>query len=297
MTIREPSTATPRRGLRRGRLDSRAGAWQGRWSWTGTRAPPRARTGTLGRRQLRQATGRQPRRPRAPPRPRRTRRRAPVDEAAGRCPRPRTPRSHRPRPPSRTSRPRRPQPRRRPPRHLRRPQSPTAPGPPPYGASRPAQPRIFDLPDHDTGRRGNGVDRPLVLGGAAAAEGRTSGSHPRIAGPASPPVTARARRARASGRPALLHGRHGDHRSVAPPGRRCSRPGPRPADRRLGDRHRGPVGPGDAQRRGGGPRGRRPRRGVAARGDGRGERGAVLAPGHHHQRRSSVRDDGRRDRR
>jgi vancomycin resistance protein YoaR len=61
------------------------------------------------------------------------------------------------------------------------------PGPPPYGPARPAQPRIFDLPDHDAGRHGNGADRPLVLGGAAAAEGRTSGSHPRIAGPATPP--------------------------------------------------------------------------------------------------------------
>jgi Putative peptidoglycan binding domain len=67
------------------------------------------------------------------------------------------------------------------------PAEPTAPGPPPYGAARPADPKIFDLPDHDTGRRGNGADRPLVLGGAAAAEGRTSGSHPRIAGPATPP--------------------------------------------------------------------------------------------------------------
>ena len=67
------------------------------------------------------------------------------------------------------------------------PAEPTAPGPPPYGAARPAEPKIFDLPDHDTGRRGNGADRPLVLGGAAAAEGRTSGSHPRIAGPATPP--------------------------------------------------------------------------------------------------------------
>jgi vancomycin resistance protein YoaR len=64
---------------------------------------------------------------------------------------------------------------------------PSVPGPPPYGTSRPAQPKIFDLPDHNTGRRGNGADRPLVLGGAAAAEGRTSGSHPRIAGPANPP--------------------------------------------------------------------------------------------------------------
>jgi vancomycin resistance protein YoaR len=67
------------------------------------------------------------------------------------------------------------------------PAEPTVPGPPPYGTSRPAPPKIFDLPDHDTGRRGNGADRPLVLGGAAAAEGRTSGSHPRIAGPANPP--------------------------------------------------------------------------------------------------------------
>ena len=67
------------------------------------------------------------------------------------------------------------------------PTEPAAPGPPPYGASRPAEPKIFDLPDHDAGRRGNGADRPLVLGGAAAAEGRTSGSHPRIAGPATPP--------------------------------------------------------------------------------------------------------------
>ena len=62
-----------------------------------------------------------------------------------------------------------------------------APGPPAYGASKPESPRIFDLPDHESGRRGNGADRPLVLGGAAAAEGRTSGSHPRIAGPATAP--------------------------------------------------------------------------------------------------------------
>ncbi len=62
-----------------------------------------------------------------------------------------------------------------------------APGPPAYGAAKPEAPRIFDLPDHESGRRGNGADRPLVLGGAAAAEGRTSGSHPRIAGPATAP--------------------------------------------------------------------------------------------------------------
>jgi len=66
--------------------------------------------------------------------------------------------------------------------------APTPPGPPPYGAARPEPPKIFDLPDNEAGRRGNGADKPLVLGGAAAAEGRTSGSHPRIAGPATPPA-------------------------------------------------------------------------------------------------------------
>lgn len=39
-----------------------------------------------------------------------------------------------------------------------------------------------DLPDHEAGRRPGG-GKPLVLGGAAAAEGRTSGPH-RLAGPA-----------------------------------------------------------------------------------------------------------------
>jgi vancomycin resistance protein YoaR len=63
---------------------------------------------------------------------------------------------------------------------------PGALGPPPYGAARQAHPKIFDLPDHDAAPRGNGADRPLVLGGAAAAEGRTSGSHARIAGPTPP---------------------------------------------------------------------------------------------------------------
>jgi vancomycin resistance protein YoaR len=60
---------------------------------------------------------------------------------------------------------------------------PAAPGAavPAYGASREAQGPIFDLPDH--------VSRPgetagtLVLGGAAAAEGRTTGGTPRIGGP------------------------------------------------------------------------------------------------------------------
>jgi vancomycin resistance protein YoaR len=60
-----------------------------------------------------------------------------------------------------------------------------ADGTPAAGASRPGQPRIFDLPDHEKGRRPNG-DKPLVLGGAAAAEGRTTGPQPRIAGAAPP---------------------------------------------------------------------------------------------------------------
>jgi vancomycin resistance protein YoaR len=59
------------------------------------------------------------------------------------------------------------------------------PGPPAYGASRSAPAKIFDLPDHQASGRHNGGDGTLVLGGAAAAEGRTTGPNPRIAGPAS----------------------------------------------------------------------------------------------------------------
>jgi vancomycin resistance protein YoaR len=55
------------------------------------------------------------------------------------------------------------------------------PGPPVYGAARQGQPKIFDLPD-DRSTRPNGT---IVLGGAAAAEGRTTGPNPRIAGPPS----------------------------------------------------------------------------------------------------------------
>jgi vancomycin resistance protein YoaR len=64
-----------------------------------------------------------------------------------------------------------------------------APGPPVYGAARAAQPKIFDLPDKDGTRKGEGNGNgPLVLGGAAA-EGRTTGSTPRIGGqgPSTPP--------------------------------------------------------------------------------------------------------------
>ena len=58
-----------------------------------------------------------------------------------------------------------------------------APGPPPYGQSRAVPPRIFDLPDQPgTDKAATGT---IVLGGAAAAEGRTTGPNPRIAGPAS----------------------------------------------------------------------------------------------------------------
>lgn len=57
-----------------------------------------------------------------------------------------------------------------------------APGPPAYGASRADPPKIFDLPD-DTAPPGDGAGT-LVLGGVAAAEGRTTGPKPRIAGPA-----------------------------------------------------------------------------------------------------------------
>jgi vancomycin resistance protein YoaR len=44
-----------------------------------------------------------------------------------------------------------------------------------------APPKIFDLPD----QHGNGKGNTIVLGGAAAAEGRTTGPNRRIAGPAS----------------------------------------------------------------------------------------------------------------
>ena len=84
---------------------------------------------------------------------------------------------------------------------------PTADGPPPgdstTGSPSPSDstteaPPIFDLPAHGAGggaddkASGNGDDtelppgngdRTLVLGGAAAAEGRTTGPNPRIAGP------------------------------------------------------------------------------------------------------------------
>ncbi len=61
--------------------------------------------------------------------------------------------------------------------------APAPPGPPAYGANRATPPKIFDLPDeHRTGS--DGGDGPIVLGGAAAAEGRTTGPNPRIAGPA-----------------------------------------------------------------------------------------------------------------
>jgi vancomycin resistance protein YoaR len=56
------------------------------------------------------------------------------------------------------------------------PESP--PGPPAYGAERSGPPKIFDLPDEHR------TDGTIVLGGAAAAEGRTTGPNPRIAGPA-----------------------------------------------------------------------------------------------------------------
>ncbi len=52
------------------------------------------------------------------------------------------------------------------------------PGPPAYGAARSEAPKIFDLPDEHR------TDGTIVLGGAAAAEGRTTGPNPRIAGPA-----------------------------------------------------------------------------------------------------------------
>ena len=56
------------------------------------------------------------------------------------------------------------------------------PGPPAYGASSGAPPKIFDLPDEPgTNKAAAGT---IVLGGAAAAEGRTTGPNPRIAGPA-----------------------------------------------------------------------------------------------------------------
>jgi vancomycin resistance protein YoaR len=62
--------------------------------------------------------------------------------------------------------------------------TPTEPVPP-YGTERDGRSSIFDLPDDRPGRR-TGGDEPLVLGGAAAAEGRTTGPQPRIAGAAPP---------------------------------------------------------------------------------------------------------------
>jgi vancomycin resistance protein YoaR len=56
---------------------------------------------------------------------------------------------------------------------------PAPTGPPAYGESRDAAASIFDLPDNPRST-GSGT---LVLGGAAAAEGRTTGPTPRIGGP------------------------------------------------------------------------------------------------------------------
>jgi vancomycin resistance protein YoaR len=61
------------------------------------------------------------------------------------------------------------------------------PGPPVYGAARTPQPKIFDLPDNERTGKGTTGNGPLVLGGAAAAEGRTTGPNPRLAGPATTP--------------------------------------------------------------------------------------------------------------
>ena len=56
------------------------------------------------------------------------------------------------------------------------------------GATTAEQPKIFgDLPDKARPGRANGREGTPVLGGAAAAEGRTTGPNPRIAGPTHPP--------------------------------------------------------------------------------------------------------------
>ena len=70
-----------------------------------------------------------------------------------------------------------------------RPGDPASPADPPaptaspaYSGSQGAPPKIFDLPDQPgTSKSATGT---IVLGGAAAAEGRTTGPNPRIAGPA-----------------------------------------------------------------------------------------------------------------
>jgi vancomycin resistance protein YoaR len=104
---------------------------------------------------------------------------------------------------------------------------------PPNGDPAPDVPPIFDLPDHraedeprDETNSGNGVDAPaersgngdrtLVLGGAAAAEGRTTGPTPRIAGP----IPAEARSSTA--------GNGGDEED--PGGRHLRAPGDAPGD-------------------------------------------------------------------
>jgi len=61
----------------------------------------------------------------------------------------------------------------------------TREGAAPARPARTEHPKIFDLPDEPR-RRPNGT---LVLGGAAAAEGRTTGPNPRIAGAAPPEAT------------------------------------------------------------------------------------------------------------
>ena len=61
------------------------------------------------------------------------------------------------------------------------PEPPASPGPPAYGASRGSAEPIFDLPDEP--EAASGGSGTLVLGGAAAAEGRTTGPTPRIGGP------------------------------------------------------------------------------------------------------------------
>jgi vancomycin resistance protein YoaR len=65
-------------------------------------------------------------------------------------------------------------------------------GAPAVTAAPAAPPKIFDLPDQPAATRGNGGqdnggNGTIVLGGAAAAEGRTTGPNPRIAGPAPGP--------------------------------------------------------------------------------------------------------------
>ena len=124
---------------------------------------------------------------------------------------------------------------------------PTAPQSPSRRDLRPARSRV--------GSTGQRADRPLVLGGAAAAEGRTSGSHPRIAGPATAPGgTGDGDEGDDEPRGRHFLAAERDHRPVAPPARRGADPRPRPAHRRLGHRHRGAVGAGHAQRPGRGPR-------------------------------------------